>query len=435
MRTLLLADDSITVQRVIALIFAKEQVQVVAVGDGRQALASIAARKPDIILAGTSLPHLDGYDLSMQIRNSPELRQTPVLLLSGAFELVDQARLKTSGADGVIEKPVEPTAVIRRVKELLGLKSDDTPAPSGRLVTSAGGPQDKKLPSPAVTVTRPTPSSWEQLRDQSGLEADAPSVQSPSSRSADYLDTLDAAFDSLDDQLSGGTPAAQPSGAAASARGSARSEDETGHAIFEVDDEWFAGKDIQARADRHQQELAAEMGVHEIELPERAESPEAAAMIAEPEARTVPSLEEQLTAATPEIPATHIEAEPSEITQPEPEFTPAPPQHAAPQGRGVADDFAALLAYEQGEPHPAFAEDAPSPVEAAASGMPVAPVITEEMLDSIAERVAARLNSTLGEQWRELMAVTVRDSVRSVVSETSERLVREEIDRIKNNKA
>jgi hypothetical protein len=67
--------------------------------------------------------------------------------------------------------------------------------------------------------------------------------------------------------------------------------------------------------------------------------------------------------------------------------------------------------------------------------MPVAPVITEEMLDSIAERVAARLNSSLGEQWRELMAVTVRDSVRSVVSETSERLVREEIDRIKNNKA
>jgi len=378
MRTLLLADDSITVQRVIALIFAKEQVQVVAVGDGRQALASIAIRKPDIILAGTSLPHLDGYDLSMQIRNSPELRQTPVLLLSGAFELVDQARLKSSGADGVIEKPVEPTAVIRRVKELLGLKSDDTPAASGRLVTSADGPQDKTLPPPAVTVTRPTPSSWEELRDQSGLEANAPSVQSPSGR------------------------------------GSARS-DETNHAIFDVDDEWFTGEDIQAR-------------------------PVEAAPIVEIdnswfEARTVPSLEEQLTAAAPEISAPPIEAEPSEIAQPEREFTPAPPQLAVPQGRGVADDFAALLAYEQGEPHPAFAQDAPSPVEAPASGMPVAPVITEEMLDSIAERVAARLNSSLGEQWRELMAVTVRDSVRSVVSETSERLVREEIDRIKNNKA
>lgn len=411
MRILLLADDSITVQRVIALIFAKEPVQVVAVGDGRQALKSIAARKPDIILAGTSLPHLDGYDLAKQVRDSPEWRLTPVLLLSGAFELVDQARLKSSGADGVIEKPVEPTAVIRRVKELLGLKSDDKPASSGRLVTSAGGPQDKKLPPqsppPAVTSTRPAPSNWDQLRAQSGLDANAPSVESSSARGADYLDTLDAGFESLDQQPSGREPGAPPAGV--------QSAGETRNAVFEADVDWFEAKDTQARD----------------------ESAEPVGMIAEPEARTVPSLEEALTVATPETPATLVEPQaeahawseaPAAVTA-EPPM--APLQYAAPQARGVADDFAALLAYEQGEPHAAFADMAPLHADAPALQTSVAPVITDEMLDSIADRVAARLNSSLGEQWRDVMAATVR----SAVSETSERLVREEIDRIKNNKA
>ena len=53
------------------------------------------------------------------------LRDVPVLLLSGAFESVDEARLASCGADGVLEKPVEPTVVINRVQELLGLKSDE----------------------------------------------------------------------------------------------------------------------------------------------------------------------------------------------------------------------------------------------------------------------------------------------------------------------
>ena len=63
MRTLLLADESITVQRVIALTFAEQDIQVVSVPDGRQAMEKMAAQKPDIVLAGTSLPHVSGYDL------------------------------------------------------------------------------------------------------------------------------------------------------------------------------------------------------------------------------------------------------------------------------------------------------------------------------------------------------------------------------------
>jgi DNA-binding response OmpR family regulator len=139
MHTLLLADDSITVQRVIALTFAGEPIQVVSVGNGQQAMEKMAAARPDIVLAGTTLPGVNGYDLAKYMRSKTELRDVPVVLLSGAFELVDDAQLASSGADGIIEKPLEPTTVIGRVKELLGLKSDAKPAaPVGRTITSPG---------------------------------------------------------------------------------------------------------------------------------------------------------------------------------------------------------------------------------------------------------------------------------------------------------
>ena len=78
----------------------------------------------------------------------------PVLLLSGAFETIDEARLAASGANGVIEKPVEPTVVISRVKELLGLKSDEKPATPGRAITPASVPGDKKPPRAAAVDSR-----------------------------------------------------------------------------------------------------------------------------------------------------------------------------------------------------------------------------------------------------------------------------------------
>lgn len=554
MRTLLLADDSVTVQRVIALTFAEQDIRVITVADGQQAMERMAAQKPDIVLAGTTLPQVSGYDLARFMRSKPELQGVPVLLLSGAFETVDEARLKASGADGIIEKPVEPAIVIGRVKELLGLKPDAKPATAGRLITSQDGPGGKKLPvaTPprAVTSTRGTPSKWQQLRDQTGLDANTLSVEDASTRSDDYLDTLDAAFDSLDQQLSGrtssATPSRNPSGPLGQSSGAAdpRSPGRRpqngavapGNPVFEVDDDWFAGGESKASADvragrqeiaddlsdpdlqlpggqppaaaifevddewfaennkaraeklDEQRELAAEMGIHDVDLParEQAANPESAtdlkfslddfrglqdsappvadtaAPSGAPVAPVAPAapyapdtpVEDHAPAEAPPAPAGVMPTSPivplSAFAWPETserlveagfgrEGGPSVPAvEARPEtsdlwrdlapSRVVADDFAQLLAFEQGEHHE-------PPMAAAPEIRVVAPEITQDMLDQIAERVAERLNASLfGDQLRETMTATVRDTVRSVVSETSERLVRDEIDRIKSKK-
>ena len=125
--TLLLADDSVTIQRVIELTFADEDVQVMAVSDGEQAIAAVDQRTPDIVLADVGMPGRDGYEVAQHIKNTPRLAHIPVVLLTGAFEPIDQARADAVGCDGVLAKPFEPQLVIGRVKELLGRR----PAASG----------------------------------------------------------------------------------------------------------------------------------------------------------------------------------------------------------------------------------------------------------------------------------------------------------------
>ena len=116
---LLLAHDSVTIQRVIELTFSGEDVQVVAVGDGEQAIARIPAELPDIVLADIAMPKRSGYDVAAFVKGNPELAHIPVLLLAGAFEPVDDAKAEQVGCNGVLVKPFDPQRVIARVRELL----------------------------------------------------------------------------------------------------------------------------------------------------------------------------------------------------------------------------------------------------------------------------------------------------------------------------
>ena len=117
--TLLLADASSTIQRIVELTFASEDIAVVAFSDGEHAIASLDRNVPDIVLADVGMPGRSGYEVSRYIKNSPPLAHIPVLLLTGAFEPVDQARALEAGCDGILIKPFEPQFVISRVKELL----------------------------------------------------------------------------------------------------------------------------------------------------------------------------------------------------------------------------------------------------------------------------------------------------------------------------
>ncbi len=141
---LLLADDSVTIQRVIELTFADEDVKVVAVGDGKQAIERVQTDRPDIVLADVGMPERDGYEVAAFIKGDPALAHIPVLLLTGAFEPIDEARARAVGCDGVLVKPFEPQMVISRVRDLLAGKRDG----------SSGKPAAPPAPAAAGTTRR-----------------------------------------------------------------------------------------------------------------------------------------------------------------------------------------------------------------------------------------------------------------------------------------
>jgi CheY-like chemotaxis protein len=167
-QTLLLADDSVTIQRVIELTFADEDIRVVAVGDGQQAIDRIKADPPDIVLADTGMPKHDGYEVAEFIRNDPALVHIPILLLTGACEPVDEARVREAGCAGVLVKPFEPQFVICRVRDLLGGRGVADPT---ALTPVRGSVQDR-------------------FASSVGVDQDDPI--------GEYLDLMDEAFDRLE---------------------------------------------------------------------------------------------------------------------------------------------------------------------------------------------------------------------------------------------
>ena len=146
---LLLADDSITIQKVIELTFADEKIDVVAVGDGEQAIARLVSEPFDIVLADIGMPVKDGFDVAAFVKGHPTLCHLPVILLIGAFESVDDAKVRAVGAAAVLAKPFEPQVLVSRVRDLLRT-AKAAPPPAA---APPGDPAGLRVVAPPPTAT------------------------------------------------------------------------------------------------------------------------------------------------------------------------------------------------------------------------------------------------------------------------------------------
>lgn len=125
-RKLLLADDSITIQKVVNLTFADEGIEVISVGDGDSAMEKVRQYAPDLILADVNMPGLSGYQICEQIKQSTETRKIPVILLVGSFEPFDEAEAYRVGADDYLTKPFQSIRqLVTKVSDLLESAEND----------------------------------------------------------------------------------------------------------------------------------------------------------------------------------------------------------------------------------------------------------------------------------------------------------------------
>ncbi|HEY6871475.1 MAG TPA: response regulator [Geobacteraceae bacterium] len=126
---LLLADDSITIQKVVGIIFAGDDYELAIVDNGDAALAKAREIRPDVFLVDAVMPGRTGYEVCEEVRRDPLLKGVPILLLTGAFEPFDEVKARQSGADDFIAKPFESQHLIDKVTHLAELSRQRKSAP------------------------------------------------------------------------------------------------------------------------------------------------------------------------------------------------------------------------------------------------------------------------------------------------------------------
>jgi CheY-like chemotaxis protein len=118
-KRILIADDSVTIQKAFALTFGSEDVALTAARSADEGLALAQRSRPDLIIADGAMPGRSGYDLCTQIRADPALRGVPVYILASGQQPYDEAKGQRAGADGHLLKPWETNAFIESVREAL----------------------------------------------------------------------------------------------------------------------------------------------------------------------------------------------------------------------------------------------------------------------------------------------------------------------------
>jgi CheY-like chemotaxis protein len=430
-RKILLADDSITIQKVIELTFSDEDFDVVTVGNGRLAIEKVQETRPDIVLCDIIMPERDGYEVCEYVKRHPTLGRTPVLLLTGAFEPFDQERASRVGADGFLAKPFEPQALIAKVRDLLGRPPSTAaparpapppvfePAPAAVVEEEAEvyfEPEEAEPTLPAAGVAAPispppaTAVSGELLPDSDlysfaeegplggpPVEAAPPAapyeIEAGAATEWAGVSTMDTVELSLEERARAGVQAAQGPESEASAFEEVFEQDafrgpSTAETVFSAPAPSFLPDDIDVPG------LAAQP---EMEAAAPSVAPAPAPSAPEPEAVFPPPAEG---APPPPAEPTPAASFPGLVSFGEP----APMEEEPALGEMVQEPAAAPVA-----------EAAPEPTEGVGGG-----AVPVDVVQQIARRVVAHLSEQV-----------VREIAWEVVPELAEALIKKEIERLK----
>jgi DNA-binding response OmpR family regulator len=116
----LVADDDPDILRLVSLRLERSGYEVMAAGDGEQALNAAFQRAPDLALLDVMMPKLDGYQVTERLRGNENTRHTPVILLTARVQEADVARGIEAGADDYVTKPFSTRELRDRVQAALG---------------------------------------------------------------------------------------------------------------------------------------------------------------------------------------------------------------------------------------------------------------------------------------------------------------------------
>ncbi len=120
-----LIDDSNTIRRSGEIFLSQAGCQVVLAEDGFEGLSKVVDTKPDVVFVDVMMPRLDGYQTCALIKNNPEFKDTPVVMLTSKDSLFDRARGQLVGSNQYLTKPFSKKSLIDAVIAQVQSKKGD----------------------------------------------------------------------------------------------------------------------------------------------------------------------------------------------------------------------------------------------------------------------------------------------------------------------
>jgi CheY-like chemotaxis protein len=189
-RTILLADDSPTIQRLVKQTFADADFEIVSVSNGDAAIRKFEEIRPDVVLADIYMPGKNGFEVCAYVKAHSTRSGAPVILLVGAFDVFDEEAARAAGAAADITKPFEPGALVDLVMSVLPKpNAEPNRAPEPEPIANLASPDATDVVNTAPLETTPIsePISEPIEDDLLGLEGlfkDEPVKAPPASRAA-----------------------------------------------------------------------------------------------------------------------------------------------------------------------------------------------------------------------------------------------------------
>lgn len=117
---ILVAEDEKDIRRLVVFTLERAGYEILEAGDGREALRLATENLPNLILLDIMMPFMNGYEVCRKLRENPELKNTPIVLLSAKAQNYEIGEGLQAGANDYLIKPFIPRELAAKVKKMLG---------------------------------------------------------------------------------------------------------------------------------------------------------------------------------------------------------------------------------------------------------------------------------------------------------------------------
>lgn len=382
---ILIADDSLKIQKELTALLKSAGIEVVTVSNGEHAVRKLSSVQPDLVLADIFMPVRSGYEVCEYIKKSEEFAHVPVLLLVSKMEPYDEKEAARVRADGKVEKPfANPEAALTTIKQQLEKAISQKPAAPAPPIEefAAAVPAEAAHapePEPEPFATRPPPVTFDaqaapmSFAEMAEEEAPAPPPAPAPAAAAEVVDLSQATLLSTADEVKRRmeASAAAPLGAVPEAEEEAVPAAEIAPAEEPPPPAPIAGFEPPPPPTAGEKTF--------IEKPELAAAWEMTGPPpGAPEIPTGPGWDSQWKGGEEAPPAAVEEAAPAAAAVPTPAQPYAPEEFAAAFGAAVAE--------------PAPAPAAPTPETVAEAAAPPAPAVDPAVVDAVVSQVMERIS-------------------------------------------